>query len=127
MQDVQVICGQALRPADDPKAPSTLFHPDGDPPCRFARFPVNLKKEDNARVEQCPGGASVRTPGSPRSGAEGESGVSCSTRAFPPERSGGGNKAIHIRKTSRPESYQKLIYQALGIAEVPGRTVKTML
>jgi transposase len=36
------------------------------------------------------------------------------------------NKAIHIRKTSRPESYQKLIYQALGIAEVPGRTVKNM-
>jgi transposase len=35
------------------------------------------------------------------------------------------SKAIHIRKTSRPESYQKLIYQALGIAEVPGRTVKT--
>ena len=28
-------------------------------------------RDDNARVEQCPGGASVRTPGSPRSGAEG--------------------------------------------------------
>ena len=35
-------------------------------------------------------------------------------------------EAIHIRKTSRTESYQKHIYQALGIAEVPGRTVKTI-
>jgi hypothetical protein len=50
----------------------------------------------NARVEQCPAGASVRTPGSPRSGAEGKPGVRCSTRAFPPERSGGGNDQAHL-------------------------------
>jgi transposase len=35
-------------------------------------------------------------------------------------------KVIHVRKTSRTESYQKRIYQALGIAEVPGKTVKTV-
>jgi transposase len=35
------------------------------------------------------------------------------------------NKVIHIRKTSRPEAYQRKIYQALEIAEMPGRTVKT--
>jgi hypothetical protein len=54
-------------------------------------LPCDIPFMPNMRVEQCPEGASVRTPGSPRSGAEGESGVSCSTRAFPPERSGGGN------------------------------------
>jgi transposase len=35
-------------------------------------------------------------------------------------------EAIHIRKASRTESYQKSIYQALVIAETPGRTVKTV-
>src|SRR5215475_3401850 len=33
---------------------------------------------------------------SPRSGAEGKPGVRCSTRAFPPERSGGGNDTAHL-------------------------------
>ena len=36
----------------------------------------------NARVEQCPGGASVSNSWFSRSGAEGDSGVRCSTRAF---------------------------------------------
>lgn len=36
------------------------------------------------------------------------------------------NKAIHVRKSSRPEPWQRLIYQALEIADVPGRTVKNM-
>ena len=58
----------------------------------------------NARVEQCPGEASVRTPDSPRSGAEGESGVSCATRAFPPERSGGGNV---LRNLTAPMNFPR--------------------
>lgn len=37
------------------------------------------------------------------------------------------NKVIHVRKSTRVEPYQKLIYQALGIAEIPGRTIKTVL
>jgi len=37
------------------------------------------------------------------------------------------NETIQIRKTFRPESYQKRIYQALGISEMPGRTVTTVI
>jgi transposase len=36
-------------------------------------------------------------------------------------------KVIHIRKSSRPEPYHKVIYEALNIAAVPGRTVKTII
>jgi len=36
-------------------------------------------------------------------------------------------KVIHIRKSSRPEPHQKVIYDALNIASVPGRMVKTIL
>jgi transposase len=36
-------------------------------------------------------------------------------------------KVIHIRKSSRPEPHQKVIYDALNIASVPGRTVKKIL
>ena len=36
-------------------------------------------------------------------------------------------KVIHIRKSSRPEPHQKLIYDALNIASVPGRVVKKIL
>jgi len=36
-------------------------------------------------------------------------------------------KVIHIRKSSRPEPYQKAIYDALNIAPVPGRMVKKIL
>ncbi len=49
----------------------------------------------NAAVEQCPEGASVSNSWFSRSGAEGESGVRCSTAAFSPERSGGENGAAH--------------------------------
>jgi len=36
-------------------------------------------------------------------------------------------KVIHIRKSSRPEPHQKVIYDALNIAPVPGRMVKKIL
>jgi transposase len=36
-------------------------------------------------------------------------------------------KVIHIRKSSRPEPHQKIIYDALNIASVPGRMVKKIL
>ncbi len=36
-------------------------------------------------------------------------------------------KVIHIRKSSRPEPHQKIIYEALNIASVPGRMVKKIL
>jgi transposase len=36
-------------------------------------------------------------------------------------------KVIHIRKSSRPEPHQKVIYDALNIASVPGRMVKKIL
>jgi transposase len=36
-------------------------------------------------------------------------------------------KVIHIRKSSRPEPHQKVIYDALSIASVPGRMVKKIL
>ena len=36
-------------------------------------------------------------------------------------------KVIHIRKSSRPEPYQKAIYDALNIASVPGKIVKKIL
>jgi transposase len=36
-------------------------------------------------------------------------------------------KVIHIRKSSRPELHQKVIYDALNIASVPGRMVKKIL
>ena len=36
-------------------------------------------------------------------------------------------KVIHIRKSSRPESHQKVIYDALNIASVPGGVVKKIL
>jgi len=36
-------------------------------------------------------------------------------------------KVIHTRKSSRPEPHQKVIYDALNIAPVPGRTVKKIL
>jgi transposase len=36
-------------------------------------------------------------------------------------------KVIHIRKSSRPEPHQKVIYDALNIASVPGRAVKKIL
>ncbi len=36
-------------------------------------------------------------------------------------------KVIHIRKSSRPEPHQKVIYDALNIASVPGRLVKKIL
>ena len=52
---------------------------------------------DNARVEQRPGGASVRTPGSPRSGAEGESGVSAQVAHSPRSEAEGGTMLICIR------------------------------
>jgi hypothetical protein len=34
---------------------------------------------------------------------------------------------IHIRKSSRPEPHQKVIYDALNIPSVPGRMVKKIL
>ncbi len=36
-------------------------------------------------------------------------------------------KVIHIRKSSRPEPHQKVIYDALNIASVPGQMVKKIL
>ncbi len=36
-------------------------------------------------------------------------------------------KTIHVRKTTRPELRQQQIYDALGIAERPGKTEKTIL
>jgi transposase len=36
-------------------------------------------------------------------------------------------KVIHIRKSSRPDPHQKVIYDALNIASVPGRMVKKIL
>jgi len=36
-------------------------------------------------------------------------------------------KVIHIRKSSRPEPHQKVIYDALNMAAVPGRMVKKIL
>jgi len=36
-------------------------------------------------------------------------------------------KVIHIRKSARPEPHQKVIYDALNIASVPGRMVKKIL
>lgn len=36
-------------------------------------------------------------------------------------------KVIHIRKSSRPEPHQKIIYDALNLASVPGRMVKKIL
>jgi hypothetical protein len=39
-----------------------------------------------------------QTPGSPRSGAKGKSGVYCSTAAFPPEHNEGGNDRNNLDK-----------------------------
>lgn len=36
-------------------------------------------------------------------------------------------KTLHIRKASRPEPRQQVIYQALGISDRPGRTEKTLI
>ena len=36
-------------------------------------------------------------------------------------------KVIHIRKSSRPEPHQKVIYNALNMASVPGRILKKVL
>ena len=36
-------------------------------------------------------------------------------------------KVVHIRKSSRPEPHQKVVYDALNIASVPGRTVKRIV
>jgi hypothetical protein len=36
-------------------------------------------------------------------------------------------KVIRIRKSSQPEPYQKVIYDALNMAAVPGRMVKKIL
>ncbi|MES9857147.1 MAG: hypothetical protein ABW166_11145 [Sedimenticola sp.] len=36
-------------------------------------------------------------------------------------------KTVHIRKTSRAEPHQKVIYDALGITPQPGRTQKTFI
>ena len=36
-------------------------------------------------------------------------------------------RVIHIRKSSRPEPHQKIIYDALNIASMPGRMVKKIL
>jgi hypothetical protein len=34
---------------------------------------------------------------------------------------------IHVRKASRPEPMQKVIYEALGISLLPGKTIKTTI
>jgi hypothetical protein len=55
------------------------------------------------QLSSAPEGHLSRTLGSPRSGAEGgEPGVRCSTAAFPPERSGGGNDKAQRRSLPRP-------------------------
>lgn len=36
-------------------------------------------------------------------------------------------KVIHIRKSAHPEIYHKSIYDALGVSERPGKTIKTIL
>lgn len=48
------------------------------------------------------------------------------TRSTITRRRRDGN-VISIRKTSRPEPHQMVIYEALSIASVPGRTVKKIL
>jgi len=36
-------------------------------------------------------------------------------------------KVIHIRKSTRPEPFQRKIYDALHLSHCPGKTVKTIL
>ncbi len=36
-------------------------------------------------------------------------------------------KRYHIRKATRPEPRQQVIYEALGIAHLPGKTEKTLI
>ncbi|MGC1951852.1 MAG: transposase, partial [Gammaproteobacteria bacterium] len=36
-------------------------------------------------------------------------------------------KTLHVRKASRPEPRQQVIYDALGISDRPGKTEKTIL
>jgi hypothetical protein len=50
---------------------------------------------DNAAVEQCPKGICLELLVLPAAERRGESGVRCSTAAFPPERSGGGNNILN--------------------------------
>ena len=33
----------------------------------------------------------------------------------------------HIRKATRPEPHQQILYNALGIPHLPGRTEKTLI
>ena len=33
----------------------------------------------------------------------------------------------HIRKATRPEPHQQILYNALGIAHLPGKTEKTLI
>jgi hypothetical protein len=35
-------------------------------------------------------------------------------------------KTLHIRKSSRPEPCQSVLYDALGLAHLPGKVVKTV-
>ncbi|MDX8389719.1 MAG: hypothetical protein R8M38_04420, partial [Mariprofundaceae bacterium] len=37
------------------------------------------------------------------------------------------DETIHIRKATRPEAWQKTIYQALGLKQNPGGTMKTIV
>ena len=36
-------------------------------------------------------------------------------------------KTLHIRKASRPEPRQQLIYDALGLSDRPGKTEKALI
>jgi len=66
------------------------------------------------QLSSAPEGHLSRTPGSPRSGAEGKSGVRCSTAAFPPERSGGGNDQLNRLALERQRKRQSELKLLLG-------------